>query len=214
MATVSEGCRLRRSPSTPCIWLKGLQILKTQEPFLSIDDSLLNELEPQFFKTPSLMSELLGRQDRRQLTELAKLMYHMSVGSPGPAIFISHAPFRVLCYAKQIDKCLCLEFSKAPACAAELEIGARLLCVNQFDNVPVDDLVGGSGPEEWKNFAPLVADLLSNESYRIAEILAEIPEADWERCDALSETYFARGVLPRKGTPSQCGFPRARQRVA
>lgn len=180
------------------------------EPFLSIDDSLLEDLEPRLFAPPTRLSELLGRQNTALLQELARLVVKLNVGSPGPAIVVSANPLRVVCYGAQIDKCILLEFAERPPCAARLEVGARLLCINEYDDVPAGDAMGEKGPQSWRNFAPLIAEFVSSEAYRIAELHHQIPDEHWERCEALAPKFAEHGVLPRDGRPSKCGFPAGR----
>jgi hypothetical protein len=93
-----------------------------------------------------------------------------------------------------------------------LKPGSRLLAVNIYLEwnffLPEDLSPGPNQTGKYRNFAPLIADFLTDDAEAVEEKKAEITKTEWERAEALGKQYLKRnGEKARDGRPLLCHLP-------
>lgn len=142
-------------------------------------------------------------------------------GDCEPAVVVSETLLLIAAYAGEIDCVALLSFPVQFAAKYDLKTGSRLLAVNiylEWNFFLPEDL--SPGPEQtgrYRNFAPLIADFLTDDAELIEEKKAVITEAEWRRAEDLGDEFLKRnGEKARDGRPLLCHLPakRAAKRAA
>jgi hypothetical protein len=110
-----------------------------------------------------------------------------------------------------------LRFPSSYAARYGLEVGSQLLAVNLYQDVKAKngarlyavDIVPGPNRKAWSSFSPLIAELVSDDEARIAEIKATMPAEDWLTCATRARAHIDRLGIEhaRSGEPMAAGFP-------
>jgi hypothetical protein len=145
-------------------------------------------------------------QDRAYL--LTHAAEHLLYGDSRAAVVHSVKPLVVAAYSDEIDGVLLLSFPDATAEEHRLRPGARLLTVNTYGNRDeglLPDLVAGPNSSgRWQNFAPYIAEFLSDDVGTIAARKSAISAEEWRRT---SECAATAKFPPRDGRPFYCAMP-------
>jgi hypothetical protein len=128
------------------------------------------------------------------------------------AVVVSASPLLIAAYAAELDCVALLSFPPQFAAKYDLKAGARMLAVNiylEWNFFRPEDLNPGPGQTgKYRNFAPLIAEFLTDDAEVIKDKKAGITKAEWERADALGKEYLKRnGEKARDGRPLLCHLP-------
>jgi hypothetical protein len=143
-------------------------------------------------------------------------------GDYDAAVVVAKAPLLIAAYARELDCVALLSFSGQFASKYDLQIGARLLAVNIYLEwnffLPEDLRPGPNQTGKYRNFAPLIAEFLTDELEILQRTKGEITDAEWRRVEALGKEYLKQNDgKARDGRPLLCHLPakappRARRR--
>ena len=115
----------------------------------------------------------------------------------------------VAAYSDDLDAVALLRFSPRHADEHQLSVGSRLVTVNTYQPGAgvASDLHLGPEPQSaaFCNFHPLIADLLSEDRRRLAELHQAIPESEWKHARELGEAAVAAKAPTRSGRPLRAG---------
>jgi hypothetical protein len=133
-------------------------------------------------------------------------------GDCDAAVVVSDNPFRVAAYARELDCVALLSFSGQLASKYNLPVGSRLLAVNiylEWNFFLPEDLHPGPGQTgKYRNFAPLIAEFLTDDAELIRQKKSEIADAEWRHAEALGGEYLKQeGGKARDGRPLLCHLP-------
>lgn len=160
---------------------------------------------------PSGLYRLLSRLSPWQQFWLTRHEEHLRYGDSRAAVVVCVHPLLVAAYTDELDCVAILRFDPALVARYALRDGTKLLTVNTYTygDVPVCDLESSPGSYgRYANFAPLIAEFLSDDDARIAERKAEISEAEWTRAEQLGRDHLRRhGHRARDGRPMLCDDP-------
>jgi hypothetical protein len=128
------------------------------------------------------------------------------------AIVVSTSPLLVAAYAGELDCIAMLRFSDQLIPKYDLSAGTQLLAVNLYLEwnffLPEDLNPGPRQTGKYRNFAPMIADFLTDDVNLVEEKKAEIAKAEWRRAEALGREYLKRrGEKARDGRPLLCHLP-------
>ena len=137
---------------------------------------------------------------------------HLQHGDSRAAIVVSVDPLRIAAYTGELDAVALLGFDRRFARGQALAAGQRLLVVNTYSprsaGVATDLREGPGAHGRWGNFAPYVAEFLSDDTARIEARKKEIDEAEWLRTVTLAREWIERhGLAARDGRPLACANP-------
>lgn len=140
---------------------------------------------------------------------LARLREQLSNGDSRAAIVVHLQPLLIAAYTDELDCVAMLHFDEALAAEHSLQTGARLLTVNTYSRLEhglAPDLT--PGPDDYGqygNFAPFIAEFLSEDNERIAQRKSQIEEDEWQRTRQMGEAYLKQhGFKARDGRPLFC----------
>lgn len=115
-------------------------------------------------------------------------------GDTQPAVVMSVDPLLIASYADEMDAVVILRFPAQYAAKYSLKLYDRLICVNTYadttHNIPHDIYVGKHYLKRWSNFAPSVAEFLSDDKEIIEKHKATMPESLWLYVKSLGEEYL------------------------
>ncbi len=121
-------------------------------------------------------------------------------GACNPAFVYQISPLVIVVYAYDMDCVIPILFPKEYQPHFELTLNQRLLSVNMFgtnNNIIQEDLIEGKDSTgDWKDFAPHIAELYSDDISLIKEKKAAIEEKYWEKLVILTKEYFE--VFPKR----------------
>jgi hypothetical protein len=145
---------------------------------------------------------------------LADTAHHLYKGDARAALVVDAAAGVVCAYSDDLDCVVLLQFDPALAMAHGWKDGTRLLSVNFYEpkeQTTATDLTPGPGVDTyWGNVAPLIADLLTDDTAALAAAKANILDAEWQRALEMGQQLWrARAVIPRDGRPLTSGRPSA-----
>jgi iron-sulfur cluster assembly accessory protein len=170
---------------------------------LTLSRDRARRLLPELFQTPACQGEL---EDT-----LRALQKHLMNGDSRAAVVVSAAPLLVAAYTDELDCVALLRFPGELVSEYGLRVGSRLLTVNTYDRGGrrAGDLEPGPGTyDRYTNFAPLIADFLSEETARLQQRKQQIDEAEWQRAyDLGRESLRRHGRRARDGSPLQSWRP-------
>ncbi len=135
---------------------------------------------------------------------------HLLYGDGRAAVVVSRRPLLVAAYSDELDCVAMLRFDDALAEEYGLDVGSWLLTVNTYgvlDTQP--DLEPGPGNRgNWRNFAPFIADFLTDDTAVLEAQKAFIPSEEWARARELGEAYLqTHGLFARDGRPFHVSEP-------
>lgn len=128
------------------------------------------------------------------------------------AVVVSDSPLLIAAYAGEIDCVALLRFPGQFTAKYDLKIGSRLLAINIYLEwnffLPEDLNPGPRQTGKYRNFAPLIAEFLTDDAEIIKDRKAEITQAEWQRAEAFGKEYLKQnGEKARDGRPLLCHLP-------
>ncbi|MEM1164531.1 MAG: hypothetical protein AAGJ28_26680 [Pseudomonadota bacterium] len=159
--------------------------------------------EPRLFR---LMPSLEFDEDT-----FVQVRYHLHVGDSRAALVASLEPLIVAAYSSDFDAVVPLEFPSRLIREFGLALGTRLVTVNTYlrgNELASDILRGDRATDDWHNCVPLIADFITDDSARLAELKSGIDEEEWQRAYrmAIAALKRANGRY-RSGLPTQTEAP-------
>lgn len=140
----------------------------------------------------------------------AHIQEHMMHGDSRPALVVSVDPLRVAAYTDEMDCVVLLKFDQSFVSDYSLRVGSRLLSVNTYaraeSGYATDIIIGEWNNGTWGNYAPYIAEFLSDDVLVIDQLKAGIHEDEWLRTTLAAERYRkTKGLLiARDGRPRFC----------
>jgi hypothetical protein len=133
-------------------------------------------------------------------------------GDCDAAVVVAKTPLLIAAFARELDCVALLSFSGQFASKYDLQIGARLLAVNIYLEwnffLPEDLHPGPNQTGKYRNFAPLIADFLTDEVEIVRRMKAEITDAEWRHVETLGKDYLKQNDgKARDGRPLLCHLP-------
>jgi hypothetical protein len=184
---------------------------------LMVSEAKLRELEPGLFTARTYKCCATCDVDHPAADMREKLGEHLEHGCCCAAVVMSVEPLIVAAYADDLDGVVLLRFPSRYAARYGLEVGSQLLSINLYQEVKAKngarlyavDIVPGPGRKAWSSFSPLIAELVSDDAARIAEIKATMPAQDWLTCATRARAHIDRLGIEhaRSGEPMAAGFP-------
>ncbi|MDX2031765.1 MAG: hypothetical protein SF339_13915 [Blastocatellia bacterium] len=137
---------------------------------------------------------------------------HLRGGVAEAAVVASAAPLLIAAYAGELDCIAMLRFEGRFAQRNPLRVGTRLLSSTNYLEwnfwLPEDLRPGPRASGKYRNFAPLIADFLTEDAGSVERLKTEIPERLWKRVESLGREYLAaNGEKARDGRPLLCHLP-------
>ncbi|HEX7637210.1 MAG TPA: hypothetical protein VF457_02340 [Burkholderiaceae bacterium] len=182
---------------------------------LALSHRKLRQLQPELLQPLRWLfvdKRLIAGHKKGRKYLLTHVTEHLTHGDSRAALVVSTTPLRVAAYSDDLDCVVLLAFPQAFVKRHGLQPGRRLLTVNTYarreHGVGRDLVEGPDASGVWGDFAPYVAEFLSDDLARIEQRKAQIDEFEWARCQGLASDWLARhGQLARDGRPLHCGLP-------
>lgn len=183
---------------------------------LSLSYRKLNRLDPSFCPALGVMRMIRARLNPKFARVLMHCVEHMLHGDSRAAVVIQTSPrLLVAAYTDELDCVVALEFPVGYVQEYGLSQGSRLLTINTYgrSKKAMPDLQSGpDASDRYTNFAPYIAEFLSEDRAQIDAHKGRISEAEWERARQLGDEYLV--LFPgtaRDGRPRNCGRGGIRQ---
>src|SRR5687768_3300601 len=152
---------------------------------VSLSSAKTRELAPRLYVTPgrigSWVSLLLGMM----LVRRAALKMHLRYGDARAAVCVSAKPLVIAAYSDDFNGVVMLQFPPVLSERYKLKPGSTLITVNTYDTsgTPRGDIVL-AGPRKtlFTDFTPVVADFVTDDRERIAELKKTVSKEEWNRC--------------------------------
>lgn len=133
----------------------------------------------------------------------------LAFGDSRAAVVVSTNPLIIAAYTDELDCVALLRFDQKVCEKYDLKLGTRLITINTYS--PLDcglapDLeVGPNDLGRWGNFAPFIADFLTDNHNRLQIRKSEIAPHEWQRAEELGTRLLQSStVLPRDSRPTLC----------
>jgi hypothetical protein len=150
-----------------------------------ISAAKLRELVPRFYLQPGRVGSWFSWLFGMMLMRRAALKMHLRYGDARAAVCVSAKPLIIAAYSDDLDGVVLLQFPPALAERYKLKPGSTLVTVNAYDSTgtPRGDIVRASaGPTPHTDFTPVIADFVTDDRERLAELKKSIDKAEWTRC--------------------------------
>lgn len=193
-------------------------ISTSKSPTFTLSHRKLKALEPELYSSRSWQKFL--RENGYRLASPNEDADHWKSyveenllrGDFRAAAVVSTAPLLIAAYASELDCIAMLRFTDQLVPKHDLSVGTQLLAVNLYLEwnffLPEDLNPGPRQTGKYRNFAPMIADFLSDDVNLIEQKKAEIAKAEWRRAEALGREYLKRhGEKARDGRPLLCHLP-------
>ncbi|MGH9832583.1 MAG: hypothetical protein ACREBD_37905 [Blastocatellia bacterium] len=193
-------------------------ISTSKSPTLTLSHRKLKALEPELYSSRSWQKFL--RENGYRLASPTEDADHwksyveenLRRGDCRAAVVVSTSPLLIAAYAGELDCIAMLRFTDQLVPKHGLSVGTQLLAVNLYLEwnffLPEDLNPGSRQTGKYRNFAPMIADFLTDEVNLVEEKKAGIAKAEWRRAEALGREYLKRhGEKARDGRPLLCHLP-------
>jgi hypothetical protein len=185
---------------------------------LSLSPEKLKVLHPELFSTngwKKFMREhgyRLASQNEDPESWKTYISEYLYRGDARAAVVIGIAPLLIAAYAGELDCIAMLKFDRKIERAYKLQAGQRLLAIDTYLEwnffLPHDLTPGPNASGRFRNFAPFIAEFLSENHERIDELKTGIREAEWNMADAAGRSYLETfGPVARDGRSLLCHLP-------
>jgi len=193
-------------------------ISTSKSPTLTLSHRKLKALEPELYSSRSWQKFL--RENGYRLAAPNENADHwkgyveenLRRGDFRAAVAVSTSPLLIAAYASELDCIALLRFTDQLGPKYDLSVGTQLLAVNLYLEwnffLPEDLNPGPRQTGKYRNFAPMIADFLTDEVNLVEEKKAGIVKAEWRRAETLGREYLKRhGEKARDGRPLLCHLP-------
>ncbi len=193
-------------------------ISTSKSPTLTLSHRKLKAIEPELYSSRSWQKFL--RENGYRLAAPNEDADHwksyveenLRRGDGRAAVVVSTSPLLITAYAGELDCIAMLRFADQLVPKYDLSVGTQLLAVNVYLEwnffLPEDLNPGPRETGKYRNFAPMIADFLTDDVNLVEEKKAEIAKAEWRRAEALGQEYLKRhGEKARDGRPLLCHLP-------
>ena len=193
-------------------------ISTSKSPTLTLSQRKLKALEPELYSSRSWQKFL--RENGYRLAAPNEDASHwksyveenLRRGDFRAAVVVSASPLLIATYASELDCIAMLRFTDQLVPKYDLSDGTQLLAVNLYLEwnffLPEDLNPGPRQTGKYRNFAPMIADFLTDDANLVEEKKAGIAKAEWRRAEALGREYLKwHGERARDGRPLLCHLP-------
>ncbi|MGH9940092.1 MAG: hypothetical protein ACREAM_27955 [Blastocatellia bacterium] len=200
------------------IWHMENDTPAAQSQTLTLSHQKLKALQPELYSSRGWRKFL--RENGYRLSSPDEAADHwkdyvaenLRSGDCEAAVVISDSPLLIAAYAGELDCVALLGFPGGFATKYDLKTGSRLLAVNFYLEwnffLPEDLTPGPRQTGKYRNFAPLIAEFLTDDAEIIEHEKAEITQSEWRRAETLGEEYLKQnGEKARDGRPLLCHLP-------
>ena len=145
----------------------------------------VREFAPRLYLSPGRLGSWVSWLFGMMLMRRAALKMHMRYGDARAAVCVVVKPLIVAAYSDDFDGVVLLQFSPELAQRYKLKAGSTLVTVNTYDleGKPRNDIVlAGKLNTPFTNFTPVIADFVTDDRERIAELKKTISKEEWSRC--------------------------------
>ena len=198
----------------------------TEPGLVTLSDEKLERFHPEFYNLPWWMFWRWGsyRFYEKCKVQMAEQLYY---GDSRAAMVIGLDPLLIAAFSWELDTIADIIFKEQATPHPEygewyprglashlirrynLKMGSRLLTVNAYkrraEEMAPDLRLGPRARGIYGNFAPYIADFLTDDMVRVSERKRQIPEEEWQRVYQYSlELTVNREFRPRDGRPRVC----------
>lgn len=145
----------------------------------------VRELAPRLYLSPGRVGSWVSWLVGLMLTRRAALKMHLRYGDARAAVCVSARPLIIAAYSDDFDGVVLLQFPPALGDRYKLKAGATLITVNTYDlaGKPRNDIVlAGERTTPFTDFTPVIADFVTDDRERLAELKKTISKEEWKRC--------------------------------
>ena len=150
---------------------------------------------------PGWMARSVSLRDRDgQAQAIERLAGHLWSGEACPAAVVRDDPPVVAAYSGEFDHAVLL---RAPR-SWGLKLGDRLVacnCYYAYETPGPDTVYGPAGRRTWNYVFPVLADPITDDADRLAELKAAFPREQWRRATEAGEERLRDNDRPRDGRP-------------
>jgi Zn-dependent protease with chaperone function len=174
---------------------------------LALGEGALRRMRPELY--PSIFGRGRAKIQRTELE--VHQVGRLDAGLASAAICLqAGSEVVVAAYSSEIDDVALLRFDRGVLGTRVPEPGQRLIAASVYfagDELAPDLILGPLGRRVWSNFEPTIADFLSDDGARLAELKAKIAPFEWERVRFLGERKLRE--FPKAIRDGRPGFARA-----
>jgi hypothetical protein len=185
---------------------------------LALSHEKLKALHPELYSVRSWKKFLrengyrLGSQNEDPEYWKSYIAEYLRCGDARAAVVITTSPLLIAAYASELDCIAMLQFDKKIARAYALGSGKRLLAINTYLEwnfwLPQDLSPGPRASGKYRNFAPFIADFLSDDEALIEQLKAGLSDSEWKQAEESGRDYLNKfGARARDGRPLLCHLP-------
>ncbi len=202
----------------PGVVAKPIGILKTKEKFidnsvgatrlagLTLSDRKLRAFHPECYGLMGMFHKWRFPNRGLSAGEIRQFMRErLQFGDAQPAVVLSTTPLMIAAYTEDMDCVALLKFDEHLIAEFKLKRGSKLLAVNSYAPDPYgneDIVIGEKARRGWKNFAPLIAEFMSDDAVKISDLKRDIPTDTWARAARMGVARMNDDRHPpREGSP-------------
>ena len=166
--------------------------------------AMVRELAPRLFLAPGRVGSWVSWLFGMMLMRRAALKMHLRYGDARAAVCVSAKPLIVAAYSDDFDGVVMLQFPPLLGERYKLKPGSTLITINTYDLTghPRKDIVhSGERHPPFTDFTPVIADFVTDDRARLAELKKTISKTEWNRCYQIgvgamkdSKTLFRDGL--------------------
>jgi len=183
-------------------------LVKLLVPFLSITSQFGSQPND-----PSWINRWIGVHDPDgQAQVLESLACQLWQGDANPAMVVSADPLILAAYTPDIDNVMLLRLPESTARDLNISMkpGTKLVTCNTYGNLSPELCDISPGPQAsgaWTNCNCLIADLISDDAARLAELKESFSIAAWRQCETLAANRLRQQHPCRDGRPNYSWIP-------
>jgi hypothetical protein len=178
---------------------------------LKLSHAKMRKFHPQIYGFRASLIDFFRKPARNSSYWRTYFEEHMQHGDSRAALVVSLRPLLIAAYTDEFDCVAMLQFPAELVSEYRLRAGQRLLTVNTYtfgERLVFDLEHGPASYRRFRNFSPLIAEFLSDDTQRIETRKSLIAEAEWKRTEELAQQYLSKhGCRARNGLPLYCNQP-------
>jgi len=189
-------------------------LVKLLVPFLSITSQFGSKPNDQ-----SWINRWIGVDDPDgQSQVMESLATHLWQGDANPALVVKTNPLTIAAYTPDIDNVMLLRLPESTPQDLKLELrpGTKLVTCNTYGTMPPELCDISPGPEAsgtWTNCNCVIADLITEDAARLAELKNSFSSSAWRKCESHAANRLQQQHPCRDGRPNYAWIPIAWQRL-
>lgn len=154
-----------------------------------------------------------------QAQVMESLASHLWRGDANPAMVVKTNPLTVAAYSPDIDNVMLLRLPESTPRDLDIDLkpGTRLVTCNTYGTAAAELCDISPGPNAsgaWTNCNCVIADLITDDLTRLAELKSSFSEDAWRKCERHAANRLGQQHPCRDGRPNYSWIPIAWQRLA